>query len=67
MSIQQNGETPLHIAVGKGHEAVVSALLAAGTDKNLQNKVPLVNAVLIRFRLVRLNSIFVASPHQAHL
>ena len=37
--IYQTGATPLFIAAQEGHEAVVSALLAAGADKNLQKEV----------------------------
>ena len=42
--IYQDGATPLYVAAQKGHEAVVSALLAAGADKNLQKEVPFVAA-----------------------
>ena len=38
------GATPLYVAAEKGHEAVVSALLAAGADKNLQRDVRFVAA-----------------------
>ena len=37
--IYQDGATPLYIAAQEGHEAVVSALLAAGADKNLHKEV----------------------------
>ena len=37
--IYQDGATPLYVAAQEGHEVVVSALLAAGADKNLQDKV----------------------------
>ena len=40
--IYQDGATPLYIAAQEGHEAVVSALLAAGADKDLQTKVPFI-------------------------
>ena len=39
--IHQGGRTPLFVAAENKHEAVVSVLLAAGADTNLQNKVPL--------------------------
>ena len=42
--IYQTGATPLFVAAQEGHEAVVSALLAAGADKNLQTKVPFIAA-----------------------
>ena len=42
--IYQTGAAPLYIAAQEGHEAVVSELLAAGADKNLQTKVPFVAA-----------------------
>ena len=42
--IYQTGATPLCTASFNNHEAVVSALLAAGADKNLQTKVPFVAA-----------------------
>ena len=42
--IYQTGATPLYIAAQEGHEAAVSALLAAGADKNLQKKVRFVAA-----------------------
>ena len=42
--IYQTGATPLYIAAQEGHEAVVSALLAAGADNNLQKKVLFVAA-----------------------
>ena len=45
--IYQGGFTPLYIASHKGHEAVVSALLAAGADKDLQTKVRFVAALLL--------------------
>ena len=35
----QNGSTALHIAADNGHMEGVTALLAAGADINLQNKV----------------------------
>lgn len=35
----QNGHTPLHEAVFKGHVACVKALLQAGADTMLSNKV----------------------------
>ena len=43
--IYQTGATPLYVAAQEGHDAVVSALLAAGADKNLQIKVPFIAAV----------------------
>ena len=45
--IYQTGATPLYVAAQEGHEAVVSALLAAGADKNLQTKVPFMLLLLI--------------------
>ena len=42
--IYQDGWTPLCFAAQEGHEAVVSALLAAGADKNLQKEVRFVAA-----------------------
>ena len=42
--IYQTGATPLYIAAQEGHEAVVSALLAAGADKNQHKKVRFVAA-----------------------
>ena len=42
--IYQTGATPLYVAAQEGHEAVVSALLAAGADKDLQKKVLFVAA-----------------------
>ena len=36
----QDGWTPLYIAAQNGHNTVVSALLAARADTNLQNEVP---------------------------
>ena len=42
--IYQTGATPLYTASFNDNEAVVSALLAAGADKNLQTKVRFVAA-----------------------
>ena len=42
--IYQDGASPLFIAAQNGHGAIVSALLAAGADKNLQDEVPFVAA-----------------------
>ena len=42
--IYQTSATPLYVAAQEGHEAVVSALLAAGADKNLQKEVRFVGA-----------------------
>ena len=42
--IYQDGATPLFVAAQEGHESVVSALLAAGADKNLQKEVRFVAA-----------------------
>ena len=39
MGAWQDGETALHRAAGGGHGAVVSALLSAGADLNVQDKV----------------------------
>ena len=38
-SVPQNGETPLHIAAGRGHLPVVRVLVDAGADKNAPRKV----------------------------
>ena len=37
--VNQCGQTPLHLAVDKGREAVVGALLKAGADKDAKDKV----------------------------
>ena len=42
--IYQDGATPLFTAAHEGHEAVVSALLAAGADKDRQKEVRFVAA-----------------------
>ena len=42
--IYQDGATPLYVAAQEGHEAVVSALLAVGADKNLHKEVRFVAA-----------------------
>ena len=34
-----NGETALHVAAGKGHKAVVKLLLKNGADMSLKNNV----------------------------
>ena len=39
MRAQKDGETALHVAARIGHVAVVSALLSAGADLNVQDKV----------------------------
>ena len=39
MQRQNDGYTALHIAAVKGHMEVVTALLAAGADINLQDEV----------------------------
>ena len=44
MCIYQTGATPLYIAAQEGHEAVVSALLAAGVENNLQKEVRFVTS-----------------------
>jgi ankyrin repeat protein len=38
MKTGENEDTPLIIAVGKGHEKVVKVLLANGADKEITNK-----------------------------
>ena len=37
--VPQNGETPLHLAAVSGHEAIVGAILKAGTDKDAKDQV----------------------------
>ena len=61
----QNGFTPLHKAAWKGHQTVVTALIAAGADVNAKNNVrrcPLRVAVLPAGCRMHLQSLSRDSP-----
>ena len=52
MSLQYNGDTPLHKASVNGHEAVVEVLLKAGVDHSIKNSVSMVQCINF-YHLVR--------------
>ena len=43
----QDGDTPLHEASAKGHEAVVEVLLKAGAYHSIKNSVSMVQCILL--------------------
>ena len=45
MSLQYNGDTPLHKASANGHKAVVEVLLKAGADHSITNSVSMVQCI----------------------
>ena len=45
MSLQYDGDTPLHKASANGHEAIVEVLLKAGADHSIKNIVSMVQCI----------------------